>query len=145
MVQRAEKALRLEEVAVAMRAAEAFASAKSTEGVGLPASLRFDLAALQRALEPVYKPFMEGQLSAVERYAERDEDGAVKQPAEGQFFIPKEKREAFNQDMRDLATRDVTVSYIPIPIGKYLQRLDDDRIDVPAGALEALWPFFATE
>lgn len=141
------------EAAGAYRAAKALAQASGPGKVGIPASLKFYLAGLTRVLGGPHTDLQETEMALVQQYAAKGPDGeilpreqvidGVAHPIPNSFSVPAEQSERFNAEMDDVHAQSVEIEYTPVSVAQYLPRLDEDKIEIPEGVWETLWPFLA--
>lgn len=138
----------------APEAAGAYLAARKLGKVaGLPASLRYALAGLARSLEGPYRDLAEEELATLTRHAAKDAQGKlIPRTNEAGESIPNSFRFASEEDaaacraeLDELNHQEAVIEYTPIPIERYLERMDEHNVEVPEGTLETLWPFFAAE
>ena len=60
----------------------------------------FQVARLLREVEKEYTLFQEARKNLIEKYAERNADGGLKTDANGNYSVPKEKIEPFNEELK---------------------------------------------
>lgn len=70
----------------------------------------FQVARLLREVEKEYTLFQEARKNLIEKYAERNTNGELKVDSDGNYNVPKEKIEPFNEELKEVIEQNITLN-----------------------------------
>lgn len=70
----------------------------------------FQVARLLREVEKEYTLFQEARKNLIEKYAERNTYGELKVDSDGNYNVPKEKIELFNEELKEVIEQNITLN-----------------------------------
>ena len=68
----------------------------------LKTKVAFQVARISREIDKEFNVFQESKKTLIEKYGERNESGELITTIEGNYTIPKENIESFNNEMKDI-------------------------------------------
>jgi len=76
----------------------------------------FQTARLMREIEKEYSLFQESRKGLIDKYADKDENGAPKADENGNYTVPKESIEEFNKELKEMLDQTLSLNVEPISI-----------------------------
>lgn len=95
----------------------------------------FQVARLLREVEKEYTLFQEARKNLIEKYAERNTNGELKIDSDGNYNVPKEKIEPFNEELKEVIEQNITLNAEQININ------DLEEANFTPSEMILLWPF----
>ena len=76
----------------------------------------FQTARLMREIEKEYSLFQDARKGLIDKYADKDENGAPKTDENGNYTVPKENIEKFNVELKEMLDQTLSLNVEPISI-----------------------------